>query len=48
MFALSGFLIGSILCGAAVNMPMLIAARAIQGAGGAGVLGLSNIVIGGT
>ncbi|EKM58215.1 uncharacterized protein PHACADRAFT_171473 [Phanerochaete carnosa HHB-10118-sp] len=40
------FLIGSALCGAAQNMTWLIAARAIQGIGGGGILQMVNIVIG--
>jgi MFS family permease len=39
------FLIGSLLCGIAVNIQMLIAGRAIQGAGAGGLLSLVNICI---
>ena len=41
----SVFWIGSLLAGVSKNMPMLIAARAVQGAGGGGVIGLVNICI---
>ncbi|MGH7928698.1 MAG: MFS transporter, partial [Candidatus Binatia bacterium] len=40
------FLIGSILCGAAQSMEMMIAARAIQGLGGGAIYALSFIVVG--
>lgn len=40
------FWIGSLLCGTAANMSMLLAARAIQGVGGGGVGTLVNICIG--
>jgi EmrB/QacA subfamily drug resistance transporter len=40
------FLIGSILCGAAQNMEMMIVARAIQGLGGGAIYALSFIVVG--
>lgn len=39
------FFVGSALCGAAVNIGMLIAARAIQGVGGGGLIILVNISI---
>jgi len=39
------FLIGSALCGWSSSMPMLIAARAIQGIGGAGLITLPNIAV---
>ncbi|KAI0789793.1 iron permease [Abortiporus biennis] len=39
------FAIGSALAGAAKNMDMLIAARAVQGMGGGGLLATTNIVI---
>ncbi|KAF7326942.1 MFS domain-containing protein [Mycena venus] len=38
------FAIGSALAGAAQNMPMMIAARAVQGIGGGGILTLTEIV----
>ncbi|KAJ3456803.1 hypothetical protein MRS44_016826 [Fusarium solani] len=40
------FWVGSLLCGAAVNMTMLIVGRAVQGIGGGGVNTLVNICIG--
>lgn len=40
------FWIGSLLCGVAVSMNMLLGARAIQGIGGGGVITLVNICIG--
>ncbi len=40
------FLIGSILCGAARSMEMMIAARAIQGLGGGAIYALSFIIVG--
>ncbi|KAF7328582.1 MFS domain-containing protein [Mycena venus] len=39
------FAIGSALAGAARNMPMMIAARAVQGIGGGGILTLTEIVV---
>ena len=40
------FLLGSVLSGAALNMPMLIGARAVQGIGGGGVMALAMTIIG--
>ena len=40
------FLLGSALCGAAVNIAMIIARRAVQGIGAGGLLTLVNIIIG--
>lgn len=40
------FVIGSLLSGAAVNMPMLIVARGIQGIGGGGVMALALTIVG--
>jgi EmrB/QacA subfamily drug resistance transporter len=40
------FLTGSILCGAAQSMEMMIAARAVQGLGGGAIYALSFIVVG--
>ncbi|RYP29596.1 hypothetical protein DL767_006648 [Monosporascus sp. MG133] len=44
--AVANFWIGSLLCAVSVNMGMLIAARAIQGVGGGGIVVLVNICIG--
>jgi hypothetical protein len=43
--AASVFFVGSLLAGVSVSIGMLIAARAIQGAGGGGLITLSNIAI---
>lgn len=43
--ALVLFFASSIICATAVNMPMLIAARAIQGVAGGGMIQMVNIVI---
>ncbi|MER7927869.1 MULTISPECIES: MFS transporter [unclassified Streptomyces] len=40
------FLVGSALCGAAQNMPQLIAFRALQGLGGGGLIVLSMAIVG--
>jgi EmrB/QacA subfamily drug resistance transporter len=40
------FLVGSVLCGAAWSMPLLIAARAVQGLGAGAVLPMSMTIIG--
>ncbi|EIE86723.1 hypothetical protein G6F46_002743 [Rhizopus delemar] len=45
LFGISVFLFGSILCGAAKNMVMLIVGRAIAGIGGAGITSMVFIVI---
>ena len=45
--AVISFLLGSLLCGVAVSMPMLIIARAIQGLGGGGLISLVMIIIAG-
>ncbi|PIA15815.1 MFS general substrate transporter [Coemansia reversa NRRL 1564] len=39
------FLVGSILCAVSKTMPMLIASRAVQGIGGAGLMSLALVVI---
>src|SRR3984885_10617417 len=43
--ALSLFIVGSVLCGIAPNMPMLIVARGLQGLGGGGILPIVQTVI---
>ncbi|MGK5642826.1 MFS transporter [Streptomyces sp. URMC 126] len=40
------FLVGSVLCGIARNMPELIAFRAVQGLGGGGLMVLSMAIVG--
>ncbi len=40
------FLVGSVLAALAINMPMLIGARAVQGVGGGGVMALAMTIIG--
>jgi EmrB/QacA subfamily drug resistance transporter len=40
------FLVGSVLCGQSRNMGMLIAFRAVQGAGGGGLMVLTQAIIG--
>ncbi|PYI13487.1 MFS drug transporter [Aspergillus violaceofuscus CBS 115571] len=39
------FLVGSLICALAVNLPMIIAGRAIQGVGGGGIIVLANICV---
>ncbi|KAI9291570.1 MFS general substrate transporter [Neoconidiobolus thromboides FSU 785] len=45
LFALGIFLVGSVLCGAAQTIEMLIICRAIAGIGGGGLISLSVIII---
>lgn len=45
-FGLVAFLAGSLLCGAAQNMPELIAFRAIQGLGAGGIMSMAQAIIG--
>jgi EmrB/QacA subfamily drug resistance transporter len=45
LVAVAVFWVGSLLCALSVNAGMLIAARAIQGGGGGGIVGLVNICI---
>ncbi|KAL7620670.1 hypothetical protein AAE478_009665 [Parahypoxylon ruwenzoriense] len=44
--AVAIFWIGSLICALSVNIGMLIAARAIQGVGGGGIVVLTNICVG--
>lgn len=46
LLAIAVFLMGSVLCGAAQTMPQLIAARALQGVGGGGLVTMSFIMFG--
>jgi MFS family permease len=39
------FLVGSLVCALAQNLPMIIAGRAIQGVGGGGIIVLANISV---
>ncbi|KAL5337291.1 major facilitator superfamily-domain-containing protein [Aspergillus crustosus] len=39
------FLIGSLICALAVSLPMVLAGRAIQGAGAGGIITLANICV---
>src|SRR3977135_2397216 len=43
--ALSLFVVGSVLCAVAPNMPMLIVARGLQGLGGGGIMPIVQTVI---
>src|SRR3954451_23120129 len=43
--AMSLFIVGSVLCAVAPNMPMLIIARGLQGLGGGGILPIVQTVI---
>ena len=46
LLAVAAFLIGSMACGAALTMPQLIAARAVQGLGAGGIIPLTMTIIG--
>lgn len=39
------FLVGSLICALANNLPMILSGRAIQGAGGGGIIVLVNISV---
>jgi len=45
-WSLGLFTLGSLACGAALSLPMLVAARALQGLGGGGLMTLSQAMIG--
>ncbi len=45
LFAVTVFLVGSVLCGAAQNMPELIGFRALQGIGGGGLMSVTLIML---
>ncbi|EON18027.1 major facilitator superfamily transporter DHA2 family protein [Cupriavidus sp. GA3-3] len=42
---LATFLLGSLLCALAVNLPMLVAARVLQGIGGAGIMSVNTALV---
>lgn len=42
---LATFLVGSLLCAVSVNLPMLVAARVIQGIGGAGIMSVNTALV---
>ncbi|RLK33505.1 MFS transporter [Cupriavidus plantarum] len=42
---LATFLVGSLLCAVSVNLPMLVAARVLQGIGGAGIMSVNTALI---
>ncbi|KAL2835091.1 major facilitator superfamily domain-containing protein [Aspergillus cavernicola] len=39
------FLVGSLICALSINLPMVLAGRAIQGAGAGGIITLANICV---
>ncbi|KAI8812834.1 major facilitator superfamily domain-containing protein, partial [Cladochytrium replicatum] len=45
LFAISIFTVGSLICGAAISIVMLIAGRVIAGIGGGGIVSLCFIII---
>lgn len=42
---LATFLLGSLLCALSVNLPMLVAARVLQGIGGAGIMSVNTALV---
>jgi EmrB/QacA subfamily drug resistance transporter len=44
--ALGGFIVGSLACGFAPSLPLLVAARVLQGLGGGGLMVMSQALIG--
>lgn len=42
---LATFVVGSLLCALSVNLPMLIAARVLQGIGGAGIMSVNTALV---
>jgi len=42
---LATFLVGSLLCAVSVNLPMLVAARVVQGVGGAGIMSVNTALV---
>ncbi|WPH00754.1 Hypothetical protein R9X50_00358400 [Acrodontium crateriforme] len=45
LLAVATFLAGSLICGLAINIKMLVGGRAVQGCGGGGITVLSTIII---
>lgn len=39
------FLVGSLICALAINLPMILVGRSIQGVGGGGIIVLVNICV---
>ncbi|MGE3246819.1 MAG: MDR family MFS transporter [Beijerinckiaceae bacterium] len=46
LFAAGVFLLGSVACALAQNMPMLVVARGVQGIGGGGIFAMTQTIIG--